>query len=145
MIYRFLDFELDTAFAELRCKGDRVAIEPQVFELLKLLITVRDRVVTRDEIFSEVWGDRFVSDAALSSRIRDARKVIGDDGKRQNLIRTIHGCGLRFVGEVVEAENGDTVAAVPAKVDSVPFDINFDALVNRPAVAVLQFTVSSGD
>ncbi len=76
--YVFADFELDSDRAELRRGGEPVRVEPQVFDLLKLLVSARDRVVTRDEIFEVIWGNRIVSDAALSSRIRDARKVLGD-------------------------------------------------------------------
>ena len=54
----------------------------------------RDRVVTKEELLDTVWGDRFVSESALTSRIKAARQAIGDDGKAQRLVRTVHGRGL---------------------------------------------------
>ena len=77
--------------------GREVAIEPQVFDLLRLLVESPARLVTRDEIVDKVWGGRIVSESAISARIAAARKAVGDDGKRQEFIRTHHGRGLEFV------------------------------------------------
>ncbi len=98
---RFEDCELDLAAYELRRGGRLCAVEPQVFELLAYLVRNADRLVTKDEMIEKVWGGRIVSDAALSSRIKSARRAVGDDGEQQRLIRTVHGRGVRFVGNVV--------------------------------------------
>ena len=103
MIYRFDGFSIDTDSFEIRRGETRLEAQPQVIELLILLIENRDRVVTRDEIFARVWKNRVVSDTALSSRIKDARKLLGDDGTRQQYIRTLHGRGFRFCAALDEA------------------------------------------
>ena len=90
--------------------GEPVPVEPQVLELLILLIENRDRVLNKDEIFQQIWKNRIVSDTTLSSRIKTARQAIGDSGAAQKYIRTIHGRGFRFVGEV---NSGFTEKAVP--------------------------------
>jgi pimeloyl-ACP methyl ester carboxylesterase/DNA-binding winged helix-turn-helix (wHTH) protein len=108
VIYAFGDYRLDTSLYELRCSGEPCPVEPQVFDLLRFLIENRGRVVTREEILDAVWPGRFVSDAALSSRLKAARKAVGDSGREQNFIRTMHGRGLRFVGEVVEHDPSET-------------------------------------
>ena len=100
MIYAFGDYRLDTERFELRCKGELRPIEPQVFDVLTMLIEHRDRVVTKEEILDTVWADRYVTEAALSSRLASARKAVGDDGRSQEVIRTIHGRGFRFVAPV---------------------------------------------
>src|SRR5690606_22709087 len=79
-----------------------VHVEPQVFEVLLHLARNRDRVVTKNELLDTIWGDRFVSESALTSRIKDARRIVGDDGRSQQVIRTVHGRGYRFVADVVE-------------------------------------------
>ncbi len=104
MIYRFDEFELDTDRFELRRNGDIQPVEPQVFSLIELLVANHERMVDKDEINQRVWGGRVVSEAVLSSRIRSARRALGDDGKAQRLIRTVHNRGFRFVGGVA-AEN----------------------------------------
>ena len=110
MIYRFGDIELDTTLFELRRRGVPVSVEPQVFDVLTYLIVHRERVVTKEELLDNVWGDRFVSESALTTRIKTARRAVGDDGQSQTVVRTIHGRGYRFVAPVAELE--DAVASV---------------------------------
>ena len=101
MIYRFEDAELNCDTFELLVRGDRVPVEPQVFEVIRYLIEHRERMCTRTEILDNVWGDRFVSDSALASRIAAARAAVADDGRAQRVIRTVHGRGFQFVAPVV--------------------------------------------
>ncbi len=78
-------------------------VEPKVFELLLYLLENRHRAVSKDELLTAIWDGRFISEAALSSAIRSARKALGDDGKAQRFIKTVHGHGFRFAAPVVEA------------------------------------------
>jgi TolB-like protein len=133
MIQRFSDCELDTDRRELRRAGVLVPVEPQVFELLAYLIARPSRVVGKEELIEAVWNGRIVSDSALSSRIKSARQAIGDDGKSQSLIRTVHGRGFRFVG-------------APAGEDPFPAAADGAAPAHeQPVVAVLSFDNLSGD
>lgn len=92
---------------ELRRDGVSVHVEPQVFDVLAYLIEHRHRVVPKTELLDNVWGDRFVSESALSSRLKSARRAVGDDGASQRVIRTVFGRGYQFVAEVtVWATNG---------------------------------------
>jgi DNA-binding winged helix-turn-helix (wHTH) protein len=77
-----------------------VDIEPQVFDVLCYLAARPGVLITREELLDNVWGDRFVSESSLSSRIRSARAAVGDDGSRQAAIKTVHGRGYRFVAPV---------------------------------------------
>jgi TolB-like protein len=133
MIYRFGVASFDTQKGELRSNGALVAIEPQVFALLRLLIENRERLVSRDEIVERVWNGRIVSEAAISSRIKSVRQAIGDDGAAQRLIRTVPKRGFRFVGEVVALE--------PATVCAEAATEGHDEPAPRPSIAVLPFEV----
>jgi TolB-like protein/Tfp pilus assembly protein PilF len=97
---QFSDCEIDVAAFELRRGGQPCAVEPQVFELLLYLARNPDRLVTKSDLIENVWGGRIVSDSTLASRIKSARRAIGDDGEQQKLIRTVHGRGVRFIGDV---------------------------------------------
>ncbi len=115
---RFGDFELSEERVELRRGGEPVAVEPQVFDVLAYLVRHRDRVVPKTELLDQIWGDRFVSESALTSRIKSARRAIDDTGRDQRAIRTVHGRGYRFVldvtGEgVADREVGDADAPPP--------------------------------
>ena len=144
MRWIFGEIEMDLRRQELRREGARVHVEPQVFDLLVHLIRNRDRVIGKDELFETIWNGRFVSDAALSSRINAARKAIGDDGDRQALIKTMHRRGFRFIGAVVE---GPDQASGPAPEETAVVAPDASptagrlplARERRPSVAVLPF------
>ncbi|MGI9624724.1 MAG: winged helix-turn-helix domain-containing protein, partial [Acidimicrobiales bacterium] len=133
MIYLFEGFELDTQRFELRQNGEAASIEPQVFSVLAFLVEHAGSVATKEDILDEVWGDRFVSESALTSRIKAARRAIGDDGTAQNLIRTVHGRGYEFIGDVVQTDESATPVptADDRKSDRIPAGLT--GLVGRTA------------
>jgi pimeloyl-ACP methyl ester carboxylesterase/DNA-binding winged helix-turn-helix (wHTH) protein len=108
MRYAFENCELDTDAYEFRRAGELVPLQPQVFEVLAHLVRHANRLVTKEELLDEIWGDRFVSESALTSRLKAARRAIGDDGQEQRCIRTVHGRGYRFVVPVVEVDAPST-------------------------------------
>jgi TolB-like protein len=142
VIYRFESFTLDTARRELREGARRVALEPQVFDLLAYLIAARDRVVSRDDLLEVVWHGRIVSEATIGSRLNAARAAIGDTGLDQRLIRTLPRKGVRFVGIVREAAE---IPPKPAARLGSDADLPWRAGSRLPAVAVLPFTNMSGE
>jgi pimeloyl-ACP methyl ester carboxylesterase/DNA-binding winged helix-turn-helix (wHTH) protein len=113
VIYAFGDYELDTRLHELRRAGERLHVEPQVFDVLAHLFASRDRLVTKDELLDRVWGHRYVAPTTLNSRIKHARQAVGDDGTRQRVIRTVHGLGFRVVAHVVERGGVDRDRGAP--------------------------------
>jgi adenylate cyclase len=149
MRYQFGEFTLDTERFELSRGGAAIRAEPQVVELLALLVAQGHRMVSKEEINETVWHGRVVSEAALSSRIKLLRQLLGDDGQSQRLIRTIHKKGFRFVGDVRRLD--DTPARPPVAPPSAPAppqagaSINGAAITERPAVAVLPFVNLSGE
>jgi TolB-like protein len=143
MLYRFDNFELDLGAVELRAAGEAVPLEPQVFALLALLVANGERLVSKDEIVEKVWDGRVVSDAAIASRVKSARHALGDDGRSQKLIKTIHGQGYRFVGAARAARSGATIAAAEPGASSSSENLSglLQGLerVSRPSLAVLPF------
>lgn len=101
MIYTFDGFELDREAYELRDRAQIINLEPQAFELLAYLVAHGDRVVSKQELLDKVWGTRFVSESALTTRIKQARQALGDDGRSQKFIRTVIGRGYQFAADVV--------------------------------------------
>jgi len=145
MIYRFGDCELDTTTFELRCGRAARDVQPQVLELLRYLIENRDRMVTKDELFENVWSGRIVSESALSSRIKAARQAIGDDGNAQRLIRTVHGRGFRFVGKLDQSETVAADGGIDTENDAAAGAKPEPGTVERPSIAILPFDNLSGD
>ena len=142
LIYRFEGFELDPGKFELREHGQAKHLEPQVLSLLILLASNADRLVSKDEIIEKIWGGRIVSEAAVASRVKAARQALGDDGKEQRFIRTIHGKGFRFGAPVLFEQTPRPVRrfAEPAPDPSAPAP----AAEERPSIAVLPFHLVGG-
>jgi pimeloyl-ACP methyl ester carboxylesterase/DNA-binding winged helix-turn-helix (wHTH) protein len=120
MAYRFEDCELDLGQRELRRDGAVVKVEPQVFDVLVLLVAHHEQVVTKQHLRDDVWGTQFVSDSALTSRVKAARRAVGDDGVAQRLIRTVHGVGYRFVGDVATTDPAPAATAPPEQAHDRP-------------------------
>jgi pimeloyl-ACP methyl ester carboxylesterase/DNA-binding winged helix-turn-helix (wHTH) protein len=100
-VWRFENFVLDTQRYELRRGDEVIRVEPQVFDVLTQLVGNHHRFLSKEELFDSVWGGRFVGEAALTSRIKAARRALGDDGESQRLIRTVRGRGYQFVGTIL--------------------------------------------
>lgn len=143
MIFRFDDIELDTDRYELRRGGTVRAVEPQVFALLELFVANPDRLITKDELNARIWDGRVVSEAVVNSRIRSARQAIGDDGKAQRLIRTVHRRGFRFLGApaVERPEVVQAIVRVPADVSAPEPNtaVQKTEFNGPPSIAVLPF------
>ncbi|PXY20773.1 alpha/beta fold hydrolase [Prauserella muralis] len=114
-MYLFDDCEVDPQRFELRKAGRPVHVEPQAFALLTYLVRHRDRVVAKTELLDKLWRSRYVSESALTSRVKAVRRAIGDDGQRQRVIATVHGVGYRFVAPVRDTDE-PPVARVPQQI-----------------------------
>ena len=133
MIYRFGDFTLDIGLGQLSHAGEDVSVEPRAFALLTHLVTNADRLVSKDELVDIIWGGRIVTDAAISTLVKTVRRSVGDDGKSQKLIRTIHGRGFRFVGMLQQG------IPATAGTEEPPSETGAAVETSRPSIAVLPF------
>jgi DNA-binding winged helix-turn-helix (wHTH) protein/TolB-like protein/tetratricopeptide (TPR) repeat protein len=104
--YQVAEYTIDTARYRISSGDAAIPAEPKVFDLLVYLIRHRDRVVTREELFREVWDGREVSDATLSNHVKTARKILGDSGELQKTIQTIRGRGYQFIAPVTVIPEG---------------------------------------
>ena len=138
MIYEFGAFALDSNKAELRQNGENIGVEPQVFALLMVLVENRERLVSKDEIIEKVWDGRIVSESALSSRVKSARKALGDDGVAQTFIRTVHGKGFRFVADV-KSKSTVILTPSPEQGSSQPDKAHGHNASSKPSIAILPF------
>lgn len=128
-VYRFGDCEVDPSRQQVRVGGHVVEAQPKALDLLLYLIVHRDRVVDKDELLGKLWPGVVVTESALTQALRKARALVGDDGERQAVIRTVQRRGFRFVAELAPADiPRDTPAAAAGPPREAP-----------RAVAVLPF------
>lgn len=140
MIYTFGSIQLDLSKVELRDNGELRPVEPQVFALIAYLAEHRGRMVSKDELFEKLWEGKVVSDSALATRVKSARRALGDDGRTQAMIKTVHGQGLRFVADV--RIQPDCSAAFPVILSEEPdlaVPVASPGIASRPSIAVLPF------
>src|SRR5262245_57382944 len=93
------------------CGARRLTLTPRAFALLQYLVEHRERLITKDELLGTVWRHAVVSDAALSSCIRDVRKALGDSTDAPRYVQTVHRRGFRFIGPVCRATAVSTAPA----------------------------------
>jgi DNA-binding winged helix-turn-helix (wHTH) protein len=87
-----------------------VHLTPKAFALLRTLIDSRPKAVSKQELLERIWPDAFVSDVSLARLITEIRIAVGDDARRPRWIRTVHGFGYAFSGDVAEVTEADPQA-----------------------------------
>jgi DNA-binding winged helix-turn-helix (wHTH) protein/Tfp pilus assembly protein PilF len=100
--YEFGPFSLDAGKRLLLRNGEPVPVTPKVMELLLVLIEHRDRVLTKDELLKQVWGDTIVEEGGLTRNVSVLRKTLGEKPDDHQYIVTVPARGYRFVAEVRE-------------------------------------------
>lgn len=115
MMYSFSGNRLDTGRHVLVRDGELVAVEPQVFDILCLLVRNAGQLVTKDQLIDEIWDGRIVSEASISSGINAARTAVGDNGRDQRIIRTVPRRGFEMVADVVSEETGTATGQPTAR------------------------------
>lgn len=114
-VIRFGEFELDLAKESLRRDGERLNINPRMFQVLALLVERRGEIVSKDEFFAKVWGGSHVEDNNLTVAITGLRKALGDDARHARFIENVPRRGYRFVAEIQRDDPApiETVADLP--------------------------------
>src|SRR5678816_3866179 len=78
----------------------RLQLMPKPFAVLRHLVDHAGQLITKEELLTRVWRDAIVSDAALTTCIRDLRRALGDSSDTPRYIETVHRRGFRFIGSV---------------------------------------------
>src|SRR5918912_2122937 len=100
LVYEFGAFRLDVHERLLMRGSEHVALTPKAFELLVVLVGRRGRLVTKEELFQEVWAGSFVEEGNLTQNIYTLRKTLGEGAGEQTFIETVPKQGYRFVAPV---------------------------------------------
>ena len=148
---RFADCVLDLSARELRRGGEAQAIQPKVFDLIAFLVANRQRAVAKDELQDVIWPNVVVSEASLTQAVRKARQALGNGTDGAPLIRTVHGHGYRFVGDVavdvpIASDASQAGARLSAAKDASAQTAGAGESADwRPRVGVLPFSNLSPD
>jgi DNA-binding winged helix-turn-helix (wHTH) protein len=100
---RFAEFTLDSDTRQVRGQTHgEVRLSTKAFDLLRILIERRPKVVDKSALHALIWPSTFVVDANLSVLVAEIRKALDDDPQDPRFIRTVHGVGYAFSGAAVE-------------------------------------------
>jgi DNA-binding winged helix-turn-helix (wHTH) protein len=102
MHFAFGRCHLDTVSRSVTLDGASMHLSRKAFELLRLLVEDRPRVIPKAELMRRLWPDAFVEEANLPVLVAEVRAAIGDTGAGQ-IIKTHHRVGYGFAADVREA------------------------------------------
>ena len=92
------DLEIDLASRTVRRAGEEIHLTKTEFDLLRLLVRNRGRLMTHRDLLQEVWGPGYANDTqVLRAHIANLRRKV-EPGGGPKLIRTDPGVGYRFAG-----------------------------------------------
>ena len=86
-------FTIDAATMSCTVEGKTVQLKSKEFQLLSCLYSHKNTIVTKEQLFNEVWGDSFYSDSTLNVHIRRLREKIESDPNEPSFIKTVWGTG----------------------------------------------------
>jgi two-component system, OmpR family, KDP operon response regulator KdpE len=88
---------LDVRAHQLTVAGEEVHLTPIEFELLRMLMANRGRLLTHRALLSEVWGPEYAdATGLLRTHIANLRAKVEGESRTRSLIRTDSGIGYRF-------------------------------------------------
>lgn len=91
------DVLMDIGSRQVTVRGKPVELAPKAFELLRVLMSHPGRVLGRDLLLNQVWGEDFFGDTrTLDVHIRWLREKIERNPSKPEFIQTSHGVGYRF-------------------------------------------------
>ena len=88
-----LKLTLDPATMSAVRDGERIPLKAKEFALLKVLYERRNTIVTKEQLFDEVWGDSFYGDGTLNVHVRKLREKLEKDPNNPEMLKTIWGTG----------------------------------------------------
>lgn len=92
-VLNFGQIQIDTQLHRVRVNGRDIQLKTMEYKLLYYLAKNKNRIITKDELFQNVWGDSFVGDGTLNVHIRHLREKIEENPKKPEFIKTVWGTG----------------------------------------------------
>ena len=100
-VFEFEGYRLDVSKRSLTGPGgEPLKLLPKAFDILTYLIENSSRVVSKDELMSEIWPDTTVEENNLTQNVSSLRRAFGEKPYENRFISTIPGRGYRFVASV---------------------------------------------
>lgn len=96
----YQDITIDKEKYEVRKGGEKLVLTLKEFELLKMLVENKGRVLTRDSLLDKIWGYDYPGETrTVDVHIRHLRQKIHDEDEDNQMIETIRGVGYKIIDE----------------------------------------------
>src|SRR5215475_7556928 len=105
--YTFGPFSLIPNRFVLASNGASQQLTPRLLAVLQYLITNRNRVVTKEELITEVWNGSFIEEGIVARTVSTLRALLGDLAENPKYIQTVSRVGYRFI-HPVNIQYGDS-------------------------------------
>jgi len=119
VVYRFGPFTLDAAAYRLQRGDEDVTLTPKAIDLLLCLVAQPSTLITKDDLFRQLWPDVAVTENALTQTVSDVRQALGDRASSPRYIQTVARRGYRFIAPV-ERVSAEVAATEPAAAVASP-------------------------
>lgn len=145
-IYVFDDFELDASNRVLRRNGEPLPLPAKAFDVLTLLVENRGNLVSKNDLFGNVWSGQFVEESNLTVQISHIRRALGERSQSPRYIETVPGFGYRFnAPDELQPESIETIERITIEHVETTDSLGPAALVTiGAAAACLIFAVVAG-
>ena len=111
MKYTFGRISVDGSARTIAVAREPAHLTRKAFDLLLLLLEHRGSAVSKDSIYARLWPETFVAESSLQTLVHEIRQAIDDRATGTSWIRTVHGIGYSFAGDV----HTDPVASASAR------------------------------
>src|SRR5438876_12051833 len=116
----FGPFHLVASERLLTKEGAPVELGSRALDILTVLISTPNEIVSKKELMSRVWPDAIVEEGSLRFHMASLRRALGDGKDGARYITTLPGRGYCFVAPVSRAHNEHTDASVGAGIFLTP-------------------------
>ena len=132
------DFRVDGWLVEASCnrivRGDRtIHVRPQLIDVLACLAARPGEVVSKEQLLSAVWSDRYIAESGVARCMAELRRLLADDARQPRIIETIRKRGYRLITPVECSEARRASVTPPARTAGT--------VASRPPLAALARTV----
>lgn len=124
----FGSYRLDLNSAQLWRGRRLVRLTGKAFGVLRYLVSRPGQLVTKDDLLAAVWPEVVVTETALTKRIQEVRRALGDDPKAPRYIETVHRQGFRFIAPLRNASPRGSQQLNVERPTSLPTPITQHAL-----------------
>lgn len=121
MLYSFDGYVVDSIRFELRYRGELIAVEPKVYNLLQHFAANPGQVFSTDQLIDSVWEGRNVSDSTVASCVKNARKALNSRAPTFQILETVRGRGFRFNADVRITDPSESSTPTTSRQDSLTY------------------------